>query len=77
MADRTKATTAGGIGLIHRMVKVLGLDQAINRHVNLLKFYMPYAESDHVPLDRVLPASVPESRLLFCVSPSLADTARV
>jgi len=48
MADRTQATTACGIGLVHRMVKVLGLDQAINRHVNLLKFYMPYTESDHV-----------------------------
>lgn len=48
MADRTKATTAGGIGLIHGMVKSLDLDRAINRHMNLLKLHMPYAESDHV-----------------------------
>ncbi len=48
IADRSQATTAGGIGLVHRMVKALGLDQAIDRHVNLLKLYMPYTESDHV-----------------------------
>jgi hypothetical protein len=48
IADKTQAIAAGGIGLIHRMVKVLELDKTINRHVNLFKFYLPYTESDHV-----------------------------
>jgi hypothetical protein len=48
IADRTKAISAGGIGLIHEMTKKLGLDEAINQRVNVLRIYMPYAESDHV-----------------------------
>jgi hypothetical protein len=48
IADRTRAIAAGGIGMIHQMVKRLELDQAINRAVHLLKIYMPYCESDHV-----------------------------
>ena len=48
IAERQQAVAAGGIGLIHKMVKVLELDKAINRHVNVLKLYMPYSESDHV-----------------------------
>jgi hypothetical protein len=48
IADRTQAISAGGIGLIHQLVKALELDKAINRHVNRLKIYMPYTESDHV-----------------------------
>jgi len=48
VADRTQAISAGGIGLIHQMVKHLRLDEAINRRVNILKIYLPYAESDHV-----------------------------
>ena len=48
IADKTRAISAGGIGIIHRMVKQFKLDQAINRAVNLFKIYLPYAESDHV-----------------------------
>jgi hypothetical protein len=48
IADRTMAISAGGIGAIQQMVKHLGLDQAINERLNLLKLYMPYSESDHV-----------------------------
>ena len=48
VADRTRAIAAGGIGMIHEMVARLGLDQAINRSVNVLKIYLPYSESDHV-----------------------------
>ena len=47
-AERTQAVSAGGIGMIHQMVKRLGLDTAINQHLNALKIYMPYSESDHV-----------------------------
>lgn len=48
ISDRTQAISAGGIGMIHQLVKALELDKAINQHVNLLKIYMPYSESDHV-----------------------------
>ena len=48
ISDRTRAISAGGIGLIHQMVKRLGLDQAINRALEIFKIYLPYAESDHV-----------------------------
>jgi hypothetical protein len=48
LAERTRAISAGGIGLIHKLVKAVGLDEAINRRVKLLKLNMPYHESDHV-----------------------------
>ena len=48
IADRTKATIAGGIGAIHLLVKKLELDQLIDQHLDLLKIHMPYHESDHV-----------------------------
>jgi hypothetical protein len=48
IADRTRAISAGGIGMIHQLAKRLELDKAINQHVNVLKLYMPYSESDHV-----------------------------
>jgi hypothetical protein len=48
LAERSRAISAGGIGVIHCLVKALGLDEAINRRVKLLKLNMPYHESDHV-----------------------------
>jgi len=48
IAERTRATAAGGIGAIHLMVRKLALDQAIDRHLELLKIHLPYHESDHV-----------------------------
>ena len=48
IADRTRAISAGGIGMIHQVARQLGLDQAINRQLNLFKIYLPYSESDHV-----------------------------
>ena len=48
IADRTKAISAGGIGLIHKMVCQLALDEMINQTLNLFKIYLPYSESDHV-----------------------------
>ena len=48
ISDRTQAISAGGIGMIHQMVKCLGLEEAINRHLNVFKIYLPYSESDHV-----------------------------
>lgn len=48
IADKTHAIAAGGIGMIQLLVKRLGLDNAINEHLQLLKLYLPYSESDHV-----------------------------
>ena len=48
ISDRIHATAAGGLGMIHQMVKRLELDQAINRRLPVFKFYLPYSESDHV-----------------------------
>jgi hypothetical protein len=48
IAERTRAISAGGIGMIHQVVKRLELDTAINRSLHLLKFNLPYVESDHV-----------------------------
>jgi hypothetical protein len=48
IAERIRATAAGGIGAIHLLVKKLELDQLIDRHLDLLKIHLPYHESDHV-----------------------------
>ena len=48
IADRTRATAAGGIGAIHLLTRKLGLDEAIDRNLALLKIHLPYHESDHV-----------------------------
>ena len=48
IADRQQAVAAGGTGLTQRMVKVLELDKLFNQNLNLFKFYLPYAESNHV-----------------------------
>ncbi len=48
IAERTRATTHGGIGAIHLLVRKLGLDQAIDHHLGLLKIHLPYHDSDHV-----------------------------
>ena len=48
IADRTRAINAGGIGAAHLLVKRLGLDQAINEQLDLLKVHLPYHESDHI-----------------------------
>jgi hypothetical protein len=48
ISERGRAIGCGGIGAIHKLVCKLGLDEAINRNVVLLKFHVPYWESDHV-----------------------------
>ena len=48
IADRTRATAHGGIGAMHLLAKKLGLDQAIDGHLGLLKIHLPYHDSDHV-----------------------------
>jgi hypothetical protein len=48
MGDRSKAVSCGGIGAVHLLVKNLRLQERIDEALNLLKFHVPYHESDHV-----------------------------
>ena len=48
MADRTRAVGCGGIGAVHLLARKVGLIEAIDRDVELLKVHLPYHESDHV-----------------------------
>jgi hypothetical protein len=47
-ATRTRAISCGGIGAIHLLVRKLGLAEAIDEQLHLLKYHLPYHESDHV-----------------------------
>lgn len=46
--DRSLALAAGGIGAVHLMAKNIGLPQALDNALHLLKIHLPYHESDHV-----------------------------
>ncbi len=48
IAERARATAAGGIAATHLLVKRLGLDRLIDDNLALLKIHLPYHESDHV-----------------------------
>jgi hypothetical protein len=48
MAERARAVNYEGIGAMHLMVQKLGLAEAIDERVQLLKRHLPYHESDHV-----------------------------
>jgi hypothetical protein len=48
VADKTRAISFGGIGAIQLLIKKLGLAQAIDDRLHLLKYHLPYHESDHV-----------------------------
>jgi hypothetical protein len=48
VSSKTGAITCGGIGAIQMLVKRLGLAEAIDQRLHLLKFHLPYQESDHV-----------------------------
>ena len=48
LSDRTRAISDGGIGVIHKLVREIGLAEAIDAKVQLLKIHLPYHESDHV-----------------------------
>lgn len=48
VADRERALSVGGIGLIHRLVQRVGLPAALDARLALLKAHLPYHESDHV-----------------------------
>jgi hypothetical protein len=48
VADRTRGLNCGGIGAVHQMVRNVGLIEALDQNVHLLKVHLPYHESDHV-----------------------------
>lgn len=47
-SDRVRGLVTGGIGAMHRLAQHVGLVQAIDQHVEVLKVALPYHESDHV-----------------------------
>ena len=48
MSGRDRAIACGGIGSIHLLARKIGLIEALDRDVRLLKVHLPYHESDHV-----------------------------
>ena len=48
IAERTRGISHGGIGTMHALANQLGLIEAIDRRLHLLKIHLPYHESDHV-----------------------------
>lgn len=48
IASRTRGIAHGGIGALHALARQIGLIDAIDRHLDLLKFHRPFHESDHV-----------------------------
>ena len=48
VSHRDRAIAHGGIGAMHLLVQHLGLPQAIDQRLHLLKVHLPYHESDHV-----------------------------
>ncbi len=48
MTDKIRGIGVGGIGLVHQLAREVGLIDAIDRRLHLLKSHRPYHESDHV-----------------------------
>jgi hypothetical protein len=48
IADRTRGLSHGGIGAIHTLARQIGLIDAIDERLHLLKLHLPFHESDHV-----------------------------
>ena len=48
IADRCQAVCYGGVGMIMALAQKIGLIEAIDRRVHVLKVHVPYHESDHV-----------------------------
>ena len=47
-AERTRGICYGGIGSMHLLARRIGLIDAIDCHLHLLKIHLPFHESDHV-----------------------------
>ena len=48
LADRCHGMAHGGIGLMVRLVRHLGLAETIDKQLHVFKIHLPYFESDHV-----------------------------
>ena len=48
ISQKSRGIVYGGIGLMHRLAAHVGLVEAIDRKLHLLKIHLPYHESDHV-----------------------------
>jgi len=48
LADRVRGLGPGGIGAVHHLARRVGLIEALDRRLHLLKVHLPYHESDHV-----------------------------
>jgi hypothetical protein len=48
IAERSRGIAHGGIGVIHALARQIGLIDAIDARLHLLKMHMPFHESDHV-----------------------------
>lgn len=48
VADRAAGVSCGGLGAVHLLARRVGLPEAIDRDLHLLKAHQPYHESDHV-----------------------------
>ena len=48
IADRVRGISFGGIGAMHTLARRIGLIDAIDRNLHVLKIHLPYHESDHV-----------------------------
>ena len=48
MGDRSRGLAHGGIGALHTLARQIGLIDAIDERLHLLKIHLPFHESDHV-----------------------------
>jgi hypothetical protein len=48
LAEKARGIAYGGVGLMWKLAQQVGLVEAIDSHLQLLKFHCPYHESDHV-----------------------------
>ena len=48
IADRARGLSSGGLGTVHALARQVGLIDAIDQGLHLLKFHLPDHESDHV-----------------------------
>ena len=48
LSARDRGIACGGIGAVHLLARRIGLIDALDRQLHLLKIHLPYHESDHV-----------------------------
>ena len=48
LGERSRGLAHGGIGVVHTLARQIGLIDAIDQRLHLLKIHLPFHESDHV-----------------------------